>query len=491
MALAACSPGDRSPPPSPPHRDEARAPDRITDTDGDGLTDFAELHKYLTNPRVPDASERYAHSYSIVDTIEIVKPIDLVAMNDDYQDARLVSETEHTAVLEVRIFPLGTAGDAIAENPRWRQDHAASPALREYLAPSTTANWDEAMRDELISALKADGIDPDRLTDRQVVEHVSAWLFKGDRFRYLNHFVSYDVVFEHGKAAVNPKLRDEFDREKTKNGLATDEQAIALGVFGKAMFDARVHGDCTASAILQTTVLRALGIPTRIVLTIPLVDGNDPDQLRTIRDNLHHEHLRNAINRGAPRNSWASHTFNEVFVGDRWVRLNYAKLGESPIDLATTMGMMVHVNTMRDWSDSLVANTWGTYAQRDHARDDAPFTLSSKHSPNPYRSLGLRDELGAKANIANPHEPFEEIDPDARFDIGFDWERSQASKRVTGVRSNSAAARAGLRDGQELAGASFSANPNERALIQVRDGTEVRDITYFPRTSPSSKKGRR
>ena len=466
------------------HGDEPHAADGLADTDGDGLTDFAEIHKYGTDPHTPDGSERYAHAYSIVSTIEVVKPIDVAAMTDDYQDARLVSETEHTAVLEVRIFPLGTAGDAVGENPRWRVDDAADPALRAYLAPSTTANWDAAMRGELIAALRADGIDPDRLTDRQVVEKVSAWLFKGDKFRYISHFVSYDVMFDHGKAIVDPVLREQFDQEKTKNKLATDEEAIALGVFGKTMFEARVHGDCTASAILQTTVLRALGIPTRIVLAIPLVDGNDPDQARAIRDNLHHEHLRNAINRGLPRNSWASHTFNEVFVGTRWVRLNYAKLGESPVDLATKMGMMIHVHTMRDWSDSLVAKSWGEYAQHDSARDDAPFTLSSTHSPNPYRSLGLRDELGAKAQITNPPEPFEEIDPDARFDIGFDFERSQASKRVIGLRAGSAAARAGLREGQELAGSSFSSNPNERAIIQVREGTGIRDIAYFPRDKP-------
>jgi hypothetical protein len=336
------------------------------------------------------------------------------------------------------------------------------------------------MQADLLAALAADGIHPEQLTDRELVEKVSAWMFKGHAFRYQSHFVTYDVVFDHGTATVDPLLREKFDREKTKNHLATDEQAIALGVFGKTMFESRVHGDCTSSAILQTTVLRALGIPTRIVLTIPLVDGNDPDQVSTIRDNLHHEQLRNAINRGVPRNTWASHTFNEVYVGGRWARLNYAKLGEAPLDLATKSGMMIHVNTMSDWSETAVGKTWGEYAQHDYARDDAPLR-SSRHSPNPYRSLGLRDEFGARARIPNPPEAFEEIDPDARFDIGFDVERSQSAKRLVGVRAGSAAARAGLRNGQTLAGFSFGSNPNEKALIQIRDGATVHDVTYYPR----------
>ncbi|MEE9393899.1 MAG: hypothetical protein V3W41_15465 [Planctomycetota bacterium] len=29
------------------------------------------------------------------------------------------------------------------------------------------------------------------------------------------------------------------------------------------------------------------------------------------------------------KNSWASHAFNEVLVGDRWHRLNYDRLGQA------------------------------------------------------------------------------------------------------------------------------------------------------------------
>jgi hypothetical protein len=194
--------------------------------------------------------------------------------------------------------------------------------------------------------------------------------------------------------------------------------------------------------------------------------------------------MRNQIYRGVPRNTWASHTFNEVYVGGRWVRLNYARLGESPLELAKS-GMMIHVNTMRDWSDSIVSKTWGEYAQRD----DGPFRLaSSRPSPNPYRTLALRDELGARADIANPHEPLEEIDPDARFELGFDFERSRASKKIVGLRAGSAAARAGLREGQPLAGAAFSGNPNEEATIRIREGDAEKVVTFFPRSTRRAQK---
>jgi hypothetical protein len=444
------------------------------DSDGDGLSDFAELHKYGTDPAVADADERYDHAYSIVTTLEIVKPIDLAAMNDDYQDARLVWETEHTAVVEVRSFPLGTAGQAIGENPSWRIDNAANPAVRDFLAPGITADWDADLRRELIAALRADGIDPDRLTDKQLVTEVSAWLFSRDKFRYSDEFITYDVVVDAGKLAVNPRLRGHFDDEKAKHALASDAEALALGADGKAMFEARVHGDCTASAILQTTVLRALGIPTRIVLTIPLVDGNDPAQLRAIRNGLHHDHVRNQIYRGQPRDSWASHTFNEVFVGGRWVRLNYATLGQPPLDPG--IGLAIHVNTMRDWGESAVAQRWGEYAEVDYDRAGAPFRLSSV---NAYRSLALSDQLGAKAHIANPAEPCTEP---AIWDLGFDLDRSTATHRIVGVRTGSAAARAGLRDGQELAGVSvWQGDADREATFWIRDRDGERAIKYLPR----------
>lgn len=444
------------------------------DSDGDGIPDFVEIHKYGTDPHVADATERYDHSYSIVSRLEIVKPVDVAAMNDDYQDARLVSETEHTAIVDVRTFPLGTAGQAIGENRSWRTDDAANPALRDFIAPGVTANWDTEMQRELVAALEADGIHPAHLSDRQLVEQVSAWLFRGKWFRYASDFVAYDVLFDGGRATINPKLRDHFDQEVHDGKLATDAAAIALGVYGKAMFEARVHGDCTASAILQTTVLRALGIPTRLVLTIPLVDGNDPAQLRQVHDNLHHDRVRNAIGHGQPRDSWASHTFNEVFIGDRWVRLNYATLGQAPIDRG--MGLMIHVNTMRDWSESAVSRTWGEYAERDYDRDDASFKLSSV---NPYRSLELHDEFGVAARVDNPPEPWT---PPVVWDIGFDMQGSIASHRVIGVRSDSAAARAGLRDGQALTGWSvFGDDPDKEATFWIVADDIKREIKYLPR----------
>ena len=54
-------------------------------------------------------------------------------------------------------YPLNTNAQAIRSNPDWRRD---AGSMKEYLRPGITTNWDDAMRRELIAALKSDGIDP-------------------------------------------------------------------------------------------------------------------------------------------------------------------------------------------------------------------------------------------------------------------------------------------------------------------------------------------
>ena len=70
-----------------------------SDTDGDGLSDYAELHKYFTDPRKvnsagsskPDSDweQRKEFTYTITSVPEIAKPFNPADMNDDDQDARV------------------------------------------------------------------------------------------------------------------------------------------------------------------------------------------------------------------------------------------------------------------------------------------------------------------------------------------------------------------------------------------------------------------
>src|SRR5260370_21660698 len=102
-------------------------------------------------------------------------PYNLKALNDDYQDVRVLAEKKEYAELEVVVYPLNTNAESIKGNPDWKKDYAG---MKEYLAPGITTNWDEAMRKDLLDKLAKAGIDSGRVTDKEVVEKVSGWLFQ-------------------------------------------------------------------------------------------------------------------------------------------------------------------------------------------------------------------------------------------------------------------------------------------------------------------------
>jgi hypothetical protein len=162
------------------------------------------------------------------------------------------------------------------------------------------------------------------------------------------------------------------------------------------MFYHKSHGSCTSSAGYQATVLRALGIPTRIIICIPVVDPSDPDQVALVRRGLTHHRVRDAALLGllAAGNSYTNHTFLEVFVGNRWRRLNYSKLGQNILD-PSYLGLMVHVHTFNDLSEANLAPTWG--ARYGLGKRDGEF----KHG-NPYRTALLDDHFGKYAKVPNP-----------------------------------------------------------------------------------------
>ena len=78
------------------------------------------------------------------------------------------------------------------------------------------------------------------------------------------NFAGLELAISNARKAMPPG--------PSRNSLITK-------LFGRAMFANRTHGSCTSSAVYLTTCLRALGIPTRMVLAIPMVDGNDQAQL--------------------------------------------------------------------------------------------------------------------------------------------------------------------------------------------------------------------
>ncbi len=70
------------------------------------------------------------------------------------------------------------------------------------------------------------------------------------------------------------------------------------------------------------------------------------------------------------------------------------------------------------------------------------------------------------------------------FDPGFDVSASLRQRRVTGLTPGSAAARAGLKDGDILLGWSITGDPDKPVRLTIRREGRVRMIEYLPRGRP-------
>jgi hypothetical protein len=231
---------------------------------------------------------------------------------------------------------------------------------------------------------------------------VSRWLKK--RSRYTDAFAIWYVYFPNGKPEVHPLLRAAFDREKKTAGKTTDQEMFDQEVLGRSMFYGRVHGSCTSYAVYLATVMRALGIPTRIAFFVPPADSNDRAQKEMLMEGIHHNQVRATIRHGLPRGGFSNHLFNECYIGNRWVRVNYDVVGQNSLD-DTYLGLLTHIYTTDSLSHVPMAETWGLRNAVYH-RLGPDLKLSSV---NPYRLLKVSDHFGTNARIANPPVELEEL----------------------------------------------------------------------------------
>ena len=365
------------------------------DSDGDGLSDFQEVHKYRTDPAnadsdgdgVPDGDrdERREFTYTVRTRVRVVPPVDVSAI-DDYQDARVTAKGDGWVELEAIHYPFATSGDAIDGDPAWRDGVGA---WGRYLESTTTSRWTEKMRKTLLAELEARGVDVEHADDETLAVAAAQHLM--ERSELQDGFTTFATDFRGGSAVVPQELAAVVRRRERETGRSVEEQ-WERELFADGMFAHRVHGSCTSSAIYLCGGLRAAGIPTRILLSIPLVDANDPAQIALVERGIRHAGVRAVALDGLGRleGSWASHTFNEVLVGGRWRRLNYARLGQPILDPGL-YGLTTHVLTVRDWADARMGRTVGR-RQELRLRDDVFRTM------NPYAALEVEDAFGPHAN---------------------------------------------------------------------------------------------
>ena len=373
----------------------AFAPPADRDRDGDGLSDFHEIHKHLTDPDkrdtdgdgIPDGDwlERREFQYTLRTVVHVMHPVTIEYLTDDYQDARILDQTADHVELEVIHYPFNTVADAIEADSNWRK---TDRDLLRWLEPGPTSDWTPAFRKKILKDLRDAGIDVKKLDDKTAVEKVSRFLM--EHAEYHDGFSSFITAFDDkGK----PYIPDGLDGGRSREAF---EEQWEREVSATGMYEHGQRGSCTSSAIYINGCMRAVGIPTRTVLCIPVIDANDDSEVRML-DRIEHAGVRGQLADAAKRlkGSWASHTFNEVYVGGRWRRLNYDKLGQNTYD-RNLFGMITHVATFHDWADAKMHETVGLRTKGDWQGVDV------FGGPNPYSTITLRDEFGVHCSMPRP-----------------------------------------------------------------------------------------
>lgn len=115
-----------------------------------------------------ESHSRKEDTYTITSVIQLLKPVNPADMKDDFQDVHVLARDQDSVTVQITYFPFFRP--VVGEDPNWRKNDAA---MIQYLRPTPTEDWDETMRRDLIVELRQADIDPDRLTDKQLVEQVS------------------------------------------------------------------------------------------------------------------------------------------------------------------------------------------------------------------------------------------------------------------------------------------------------------------------------
>ena len=291
-----------------------------SDTDSDGLSDYDEYCKYRTDPVKKDSDgdgkpdgdwqERREYAYSIRAICEIRSPSSLDLINDLYQDARPVEKKATTLndakVVEVLIFPFATAHVYAQPFPR---DNLGKE-LKEYIKPTASMNFSSEMKEEVAKIVQGSA------TDVEAIEKMLQWM---------NSETSLERKLPHWEYLYI--IDDKIVWHNSLGSPAQDEQFLKTNFFGDSMFKNKVHGTCSSIAILRGAMFRAAELPTRLIQTLPLMTrySEDPEPMA---DQLRMRAMAKGYDWG-PGSGGANHTYNEVFLNNRWIRVDNS-IGTGP-----------------------------------------------------------------------------------------------------------------------------------------------------------------
>ncbi|KPK84935.1 MAG: hypothetical protein AMS27_08745 [Bacteroides sp. SM23_62_1] len=295
------------------------------DTDADGLTDYEETRKYLTNPLEADSdkdgiddsdwNERRECTYTIQAIIDLRPPFTLEEMQDFYQDVRIVEEPgDDVTRFELILYP--EAREIL--NPALYE-----PKDNEYTAPTFTKNYSTAMQDELGELLE------DAPTDLEATLRILRYFKIKTRYVAIDNDLGYSTDLP-----LNFSMHLASDGELIRKGLGEPSHTSMAEIerhvlFANSMFELGTHGACGSTSTLRGAMMRSVGLEEKIIVTIPLLYFYENDGTEVILKDQYWDERFVSIPRD--KTDAADHFFNMVKIGARWIRVDYAIMNNANI----------------------------------------------------------------------------------------------------------------------------------------------------------------
>lgn len=347
------------------------------DTDGDGLNDYEEYCKYRTDPTAADSdadgisdadwNERREYTYSIRAVLAIKPPWNLQAMNDLFQDARLMkAETANYQKVEVILYPY--ASPVLLPNPYPYQ--APSESLKKYIQPAYDLNYSAEMQREIKNILSNETHTLDVIARLQhEIGRMKVTLPLYNPFIY--------TYRDQGELRVDHSFFQSLDRTVSK---AEIQEALAANYFSDAMFKRKQHGACVSRSRLFAAMLRAAGIPARVTMGVPLIYYyKGTGEWEHLMKNLSNEDVAGSFSYEKPsvpnEIGIVGHSQVEVYLNNHWIRLGY-QINEGPLFAGTDL-VFVKILDAADFAAIDFTKTW---------------SFGAWFKERPYRTVQLSDQ---------------------------------------------------------------------------------------------------
>lgn len=318
------------------------------DLDNDGLTNYEESEKYKTDPWSQDSDgdglsdfdwdERRENVYSVRLILIVREPFNIETMNDLFQDARLLDGQYGYGYskLEILLFP--------DTQPRVIDVNYPMIDLPEDLLTLTesgiSTNYSPQMQLEITDIL--DGIDGEMDAVREII----SWIDSNTDFISCEHPPMFHSYVDHNDVVFFKNYR----------GPCSYDELLNKTFYSASMFNNRVHESCLSIANLKCGMLKAGGIPCRIILTVdPLYfHPNQP----YIMENLLYRAYDTWSGPFEANESamWVDHGFIEYYINGLWLRADRNTNIYHDCDNCLSLKLL----SISDWSEITLSNSWPT-----------------------------------------------------------------------------------------------------------------------------------